>query len=96
MKREFKNKVMMTLSTITAIMMVVIQPLMVEEAFNERGHFAIGGEWFFFAIVLLMCGTFGISALIDNYKIKLEAEKNSKLKFNKALWKMACRGEKVA
>ncbi|MCQ2743490.1 MAG: hypothetical protein MJ230_01660 [bacterium] len=96
MKRGTKNKVIMTLSSVTAVMMMVMQPLMVEAAYNERGYFAIGGEWFFFAVVLLMCATFGISAMIDNYKAKIEAEKNSKLKFNKALWKMACRKEKVA
>lgn len=89
MKRQVKNKLVISASIVTGVLATILQPFMVEAAYNERGYFAIGGEWFMFAVVLLMCVTFGISAMVDNYKTKIEAEKNKTLKFNKALWKMA-------
>lgn len=84
-----KSKTVAILSMMVSIATQLVQPWAVDYAFNQRGEFAIGGEWVF-NIVGIAALLYGIQAVVN----MAEEHKQTQTKYVSALYRNAFEGLK--
>lgn len=84
-----KSKTVAIISMATAVITQTLQPLMVVLALQERGYFAVGGEW--------ICNVVGIAAIFYGIQAVVnmaEEHKQIQTKYVSALYRNAFEGLK--